>query len=43
MDLAVKENLITGLTTGFLKGVNAEVSFLEDQNNVSQQMKDLVP
>ena len=43
MNPAVKENLITGLTTGFIKGVNADVSFLEDQNNVDQQMMNLLP
>lgn len=42
-DPAVKENLLTGLTTGFIKGVNAEQSFLTDQNNVDQQMMDLLP
>ena len=36
MDPAVKENLITGLTTGFLKTRNEE-------GNVDQQMMDLLP
>ncbi|MDA9855401.1 hypothetical protein N9C80_03120 [Paracoccaceae bacterium] len=36
MDIAVKENLIRGLTTGFLKTRNEE-------GNVDQQMMDLLP
>ena len=36
MNAAVKENLITGLTSGFLKTRN-------DEGNVDQQMMDLLP
>ena len=43
MNPAIKENLITGLTTGFLKGANADITGDADQNNVDQQMMDLLP
>jgi hypothetical protein len=42
MDQALKENIITGLTTGFIKGYNAERTYATDQNNVDQQMNDLI-
>ena len=43
MDPLVEENLITALTAGATKGINAEVEYMYDQNNVDQQMMELVP
>jgi hypothetical protein len=43
MDPLVEENLITALTAGATKGINAEVEYMYDQNNVDQQMENLLP
>ena len=43
MDPLVEENLITALTAGAIKGTNAEVEYMYDQNNVDQQMENLLP
>jgi len=40
MNPEVKENLITGLTTGFIKGVT---SYMSENNNIEQQMMNLLP
>lgn len=42
MDQALKENITTGLTTGFIKGYNADLTYATDQNNLDQQMNDLI-
>ena len=41
MDLATKQNLITGLTTGFIKGETAFVN--REEADVDQQMMELLP
>ena len=43
MDLATKQNLITGLTTGFVKGITADFGAENDGTNVDQQMMELLP
>jgi hypothetical protein len=43
MDPVIYERLITAITSGGIKAVNAEQEYMFDQNNVDQQMMDLVP
>lgn len=43
MDPVIYERLITAITSGGIKTVNSEKSYMFDQNNVDQQMMDLVP
>jgi hypothetical protein len=43
MDAVIYERLFTSLVSGGIKTVNAEKSYMFDQNNVDQQMMDLVP
>lgn len=43
LDPLVEENLITALTAGAIKGANAEIEYMYDQNNVDQQMESLLP
>ena len=43
MDPVIYERLVTAITSGSIKTVNAEQEYMFDQNNVDQQMMDLVP
>ena len=43
MDPVIYERLVTAITSGGIKAVNAENEYMFDQNNVDQQMMDLVP
>jgi hypothetical protein len=43
MDLATKQNLITGLTTGFIKGLSGDLGAEGDGTNLEQQMMELLP
>ena len=43
MDLATKQNLIKGLTTGFIKGITAVFGAENEGTNIDQQMMELLP
>ena len=43
MDLATKQNLITGLTTGFIKGLTADSGAENEGTKIDQQMMELLP
>jgi hypothetical protein len=43
MDPVIYERLVTAITSGGIKAVNAENEYMFDQNNVDQQMMELVP
>ena len=43
MVLATKQNLITGLTTGFIKGIAAVFGAQNEGTNIDQQMMELLP
>ena len=43
MDLTTKQNLITGLTTGLIKGRTADFGAENEGTNIDQQMMELLP